>query len=239
MRYLRKPICLLSVVLLFVLASEPVLAAKIKKKDGQVIEGKINGLVVQKGMNTTANAVSYSLIKGGYIESIDESGLSLRAGSKFLYALTRQKEIPIYSGEEAEIIGFVSGIFGGMDENSGIYGNIGVGGGVAAKYLDRKEVNARDILVGTWHAQDRAEKVHIIPSLEVVTASGTTTIPVNEIVGLKNRAENQKSGRQLNSRTTSWRDRGSATWACSPARAARSWKSNWQRPKRLEPRGRV
>lgn len=183
MRNIKATMRIVCAVLICSLLSSSVLAAKIKKKDGKVIDGTIKGLVVQKGKHATENTVIYSVMKGEYVESIDERGVNLKPGSSFLYVVTRQKEIANYDESEAEIVGVLIGFFEGMREDSGLVARIGVGGGVVGSYVEAKELNAKDVLLGTHGVEQKKHK--IIPSVEIVTTAGSVSIPVADIVAFK------------------------------------------------------
>jgi hypothetical protein len=163
--------------------SSSVLAAKIKKKDGKAIDGTVRGLVIQKGKHATENTVTYSVIKGDYIELIDERGVNLKPGSSFLYVVTRQKEIADYSETEAEIVGVLIGFFDGMREDSGFVARVGVGGGVVGSYVEAKELNAKDVLLGIHGVEQKKHK--IISSLEIQATTGSISVPVIDIVAFK------------------------------------------------------
>lgn len=182
MRNIKATIRVVCAVLICSMPSSSVLAAKIKKKDGKVMDGTVRGLVIQKGKHATENTVTYSVIKGDYIEFIDERGVTLRPGSSFLYVVTRQKEIADYGEIEAEIVGVLIGFFDGMREDSGFVARVGVGGGVVGSYVEAKELNGNDVLLGTHGVEQKKHK--IIPSLEIMT-TGSISIPVADIVAFK------------------------------------------------------
>jgi len=182
-RNMKAGIRVVCTVLICAFPCSLVFAAKIKKRDGQVVVGTIKGLIVTKGNDATTNSVTYSVVKGGDIESIDENGVHLRAGSKSLYLLTRQKELANYGEVETEIVGVLISFFNGTAEDSPMVARIGVGGGVAGKYVDAKELTAKDFVLGT-HKSEQGKDA-IVPSLEIVTANGSVTIPVSEFVAFK------------------------------------------------------
>lgn len=179
MRNIKPTMRIVCAVLVCLLPGSFVFAAKIKTTDGKVIDGTIKGLVVQKGRHATEDTVTYSVIKGEYIESIDERGVNLKPGSSFLYVVTRQKEIAD-GNSEAQIIGVLIGFFEGMREDSGFVARVGVGGGVVGSYVEAKELNAKDVLLGTHGVEQKTHK--IIPAFEVVTTTGSVSIPVADII---------------------------------------------------------
>lgn len=76
--------CRLWLIMLCLFVATPLLAATIKKKDGQVLEGEIKGLLVVKSNLTVPGDETtpiYYLMNGKDISVIDEEGVHLREGS--------------------------------------------------------------------------------------------------------------------------------------------------------------
>ncbi|MGQ0763048.1 MAG: hypothetical protein ACT4OT_13685 [Acidobacteriota bacterium] len=58
----------------------PLLAATLKKKNGEVIEGTIQGLIVQR--DARESSVKYVIRKGSDVVAIDERGVVVKKGAK-------------------------------------------------------------------------------------------------------------------------------------------------------------
>ena len=84
------------VFLVYVLVGNPLSAATVKKKDGQVVEGKISGVIIQKGKIEKSEkgfSVNYYPINGENIEVIDEKGVQLVQGTASVAIKLRDKEM--------------------------------------------------------------------------------------------------------------------------------------------------
>jgi hypothetical protein len=169
-------------------------ATTVKKKDGQTLEGEIKGVIVQKGSldkyegASTKAYFSYNVIQGRDITLIDEHGIHLAEGSKFLYVLVdgatppnNQEDIEaLYlANHEKEIISLSSGgstniVFTLPDSKRKM----------VPTYLPATELGASDKLVGELRLEKKW-KGKIIPAIEIVTKDGMATIPVTEIIDFK------------------------------------------------------
>ena len=75
---------------------------KIKRKNGEYVEGKLNGLLIQKSaviqsLSTKRHLVAYLLINGKDVDAIDENGIHIGEGVKTLIlaaAAKRQDQLP-------------------------------------------------------------------------------------------------------------------------------------------------
>jgi len=163
--------------------------ATIKRKNGEVVKGQINGIVVQgksgpvsAGSKTGYGALYYAG-KGADIEAIDEEGVHYKSGAKVGYVNIGQKG-PINDAEAARVA--VEDSFTAMFDYSGNNGmasvNFGSSFGVTSKLP----------VLGEYRKDGDGKTGKIIPTLEVVTAKGTVSIPIEEIVAFKVAAEKPK-----------------------------------------------
>ncbi len=161
----------------------------IKRKNGEVIKGQINGIVVQgksgpvsAGSKTGYGALYYAG-KGADIEAIDEEGVHYKSGAKVGYVNIGQKE-PINDSEAASVA--VEDSFTAMFDYSSKNGmasvNFGSSFGVTSKLP----------VLGEYRKDGDRKTGKIIPTLEVATAKGTISIPIEEIVTFKVAAEKPK-----------------------------------------------
>ena len=135
-------------------------ATTIKKKNGEVLDGKIQGMIVQR--EGKESSVSYTIRQGADITAIDERGVSFKKGSKVeMLSVFMQGK----SAEEIERLGGAGGLVLRM---SGKSNNILDSDPLLGEYkgnLDSKEI-----------------KGAIVGSIRIQTKSGIVTIPVEEIV---------------------------------------------------------
>ncbi|MGH9766592.1 MAG: hypothetical protein ACREAB_04085, partial [Blastocatellia bacterium] len=88
---------LMLVILISISLASPVFAAKLKKKDGQTIDGKIRGVIVLKAKTKQDDTKSvygftYLLAKGEDVTAIDEEGVHVR-GDMTLLGVTSKKPL--------------------------------------------------------------------------------------------------------------------------------------------------
>lgn len=173
------------------------LAGFIKKKDGQIVQGSINGTIVlaaEEQSVTKGEKVSYLQVhileKGGDVLSLDEDGAQLAPGSEIVIVslsslVSRKAESLSDLGTRlitAEMLSILASgprtlVPKANDPDKGQW-EMTVLKGVQEKKA--KQQTAWKLL-----GELRSEK--IIPSLEVVTAGGTVTIPVDDIVTFKSK----------------------------------------------------
>jgi hypothetical protein len=151
---------LVYVASLLALLGTSLFAATIKKKNGEVLEGKILGMIVQK--SGQKSSVTYTIRKGSDVVAIDERGVTFKKGSKVELLLVHME------GKSVEEIENLGGAGGVVIRISGNTDNTLDSSPVLGEYtgsLERKEV--KGVIVG---------------SIRIQTKSGTVTIPIEEIV---------------------------------------------------------
>jgi hypothetical protein len=159
-KIMHKAICIMGLSLALLLGQTLLLAATVKKKNGDVVEGTIQGLIVQR--EGKQDSVTYVIRKGSDITAIDARGVILKKGSKM-------DRLTIYmegkSAEEIEKLG-------------------GSGGMVMRVSGEGKALIDPAPLLGEYTGSISANQIKgaITPSIRVKTKEGIVTIPVAEIV---------------------------------------------------------
>jgi predicted porin len=177
----------------FLLCAVAAQAATIKKKDGQIVEGKIVGLVVQKDEAKEASSekhpgqksytVSYDLTNGSDITAIDEEGVH-QEGRLVAFLVASQEGSPPDDADAVKTgVELPAGAFS-LGQLKGDGTVIRAGG----QSRDKRRVKSNR-LVGQYRVDPATKKGTLEPSLEVATAGGTVKIPVEEIVGFKPKPE--------------------------------------------------
>lgn len=173
---------------LLILMASTVFAAKIKKKNGQVVEGEIKGTIVLKSIGqsrskedpkVTVYSVQYALISGNEIDVIDEKGVH-KTSNRFAFFSVSQENTPPDDNEVIEIgVNMPSGPFSfGYTKKGGTVVRLG-----GTKY-ESGGTNTNTLL-GEIRKNPKTGKTEIVPAIEIVTSSGTVKIPVTEIVDFK------------------------------------------------------
>lgn len=165
--------------------------ATIKKKNGEVVKGQINGIVVQgkSGPVSTGSKTGYGALyyagKGTDIEAIDEEGVHYKSSAKVGYVNIGQKG-PINDSEAARVA--VEDSFTAMFDYSGNNGMASVNFGSSFG----SSASTKLPVLGEYRKDGDGKTGKIIPVLEVSTAKGTTSVPIEEIVAFKVAAEKPK-----------------------------------------------
>lgn len=160
--------------------------ATIKKKNGEVVKGQINGIVVQGNSGLVSAGGYFALYyagKGADIEAIDEEGVHYKSGAKVGLVNIGQKE-PINDSEATRVA--VEGDFAAMFEYSSKNGMASV------NFVSQFGSNASTKLLGEYRKDGDGKTGKVIPVLEVITAKGTISVPIEEIVAFKVIAEKPK-----------------------------------------------
>ena len=181
---------LIAAFLLCAVAAQP---ATIKKKDGQIVEGKITGLVVQKDEVKEAPSekdpaqksytVSYDLTNGSDITAIDEEGVH-QEGRLVAFLVATQGGSP---PDDAEVVKTGVELPAGALSLGHLKGDgtvIRAGG----QSRDKRRVKSGQ-LIGQYRVDPASKKGALDPTLEVATAGGAVRIPVEEIVSFKPKPE--------------------------------------------------
>jgi hypothetical protein len=162
----------------------------------KLLEGNITGLIVQKGEikesqskdnpSKKSYAVSYELTNGSEIAAIDEEGVH-QDGDKILSLTVSQEGTPPDDNEVLE-----SGM--NVSEQAMMPPIIMVrtpAGGMVVRISGKSETRQRtsaNVLLGEYRLDPETKKARIIPALEVKTVSGVITIPVQNILTFKQKA---------------------------------------------------
>ncbi|MCI0489996.1 MAG: hypothetical protein L0229_25675 [Blastocatellia bacterium] len=145
---------------LLVVLQANLFATTIKKKNGEVLDGKIQGMIVQR--EGKESSVSYTIRKGSDITAIDERGVSFKKGSKV-------EMLSVFmEGKSAEEIERLGGTGGLVLRISGKSNNTLDSDPLLGEYkgnLDNKEI-----------------KGVILGSIRIQTKNGIVMIPIEEIV---------------------------------------------------------
>jgi hypothetical protein len=135
-------------------------ATTVKKKNGEVLDGKILGMIVQR--EGKESSVSYTIRQGADITAIDERGVTFKKGSKVeMLSVFMQGK----SADEIERLGGVGALVLRM---SGKSNNVLDSNPLIGEYkgsLDKKEI-----------------KGAITGLIRIETKSGIVNLPVEEIV---------------------------------------------------------
>lgn len=181
---LRSQVNMLALGLIMLCIQAVTCAATIKTKDGKTIEGKIRGMIVQKGEiklekseEGTIHIVTYDMSNGDDIEAIDEAGVH----RSHIWQIT---------------VSAVGGLPGDLDvfkpgEKTGVGADR-----VTAKGLKYNvfvfdfapRVPSTEKLLGEFRSENGKDVV--IPALHVTTTNGFVDIPVADVVSFKSGAKN-------------------------------------------------
>ena len=167
--------------------------ATIKKKDGEVIKGEIKGTVVQgeSGPVSTGSRTGYGALyytpKGEQIEAIDEEGVHYRVSGRRVRFVNIGQKDKINDSEAAGVAVAMDG-----EGSSNPVFDYSISHGMAAVLCDVLEVTSptRLKILGEYRKDGKLGK--IIPALEVATAKGMVSIPIEEIVEFKKVTEKPK-----------------------------------------------
>ncbi|MHB1096601.1 MAG: hypothetical protein ACYC3F_10575 [Gemmatimonadaceae bacterium] len=146
----------------------------IKQKDGKVVKGRVDGYVVQRGADIKGetHTISYNVIPGDALESIDEKGVNLRPGAQLKLVVVRQSP----PKDDDFNVSFAHGF---MDIPSDVRLDIQGIGPLAITTVGGK--NLTDQLIGEFRVgADR--KGALAADIQVTTGTGVVSIPVAAIV---------------------------------------------------------
>jgi hypothetical protein len=157
--------------------------AKVIKKNGQTVEGKLKDLIVQKSSVKESRegakakyTASYYLTNGGDITSIDENG-GHKMGGLFAILSVSQK---------GELLNDTDVIQTAMNMPQGsIFGYTKAGGQVVRLGgLSSSEQNVEtSALLGTFRVDPQTGKGMIVPYIELLNEKGTVKLLVKDIIG--------------------------------------------------------
>jgi hypothetical protein len=158
----------------------------VEKKDGQIISGTIQGIVVQKGKINEALGedgskrfdTRYVLSNGDRITAIDKQGVH----TSWIISLGAYQE-----GEPPNDLEVLKpGKTGFMNPRKG--GKLTI---LALDYGPR--VPIKEALLGTVRKKPGTEdEVILVPALEIMTANGLVTLPVSEVVAFQTDAKDAR-----------------------------------------------
>lgn len=162
----------------------------------KLVEGNINGLIVLKGEvkesqskdnpSKMAYTVSYELINGSEIAAIDQEGVH-QDSDKIVFLNVSQEGTPPDDNEVLET---------GMNISEQAMMPVLMArtpaGGLVVRISGRSKSKQRtttDALLGEYRVDPQTKKGRIMPALEVNTAGGMVTIPVQNIPKFKEKAK--------------------------------------------------
>lgn len=199
-------IYILCVILAFTLAGNQAFASKIKKKNGQVVEGEISGVIVQKELKKTneGHSARYYPINGADIEAIDEGGVHLIKGSpSVMYEVGPTDKLP----SDIEVLQLAMSEGPMREDPLGVRTDRATG--VTVKAIRENEVDIKSFFSKSLNAysgftikhagersisrgallstarMEKAEMVSLNPALQIKTDKGVVTVPLGEIIGFK------------------------------------------------------
>jgi len=170
----------LVVLILDVSAQSP---ATIKKNNGQLLKGSIQGAIIQgesSAVKTDASAGYgglYYIAKGEEIESIDDEGVHYRPGTRLRYVSIGQKQ-PINDLEVIKMAVNLDNNFMAMFDYSKTHDMASV----KSDFIDMK-TPSKLRLIGEYRNDGNSGT--ILPSLQIKTATGAVAVPIGDIVKFK------------------------------------------------------
>lgn len=168
-------------------------AAADKALDGiKLVEGLIKGLIVQKGEVTESQSkdnppkktytVSYELTNGNEIAAIDAEGVH-QDSDKVLFLNVSQEDTPPDDNEVLET---------GMNISEQSFTPVLMArtpaGGLVVRISGKAKATQRtnaNVLLGEYRLDPDTKKARLVPALDVNTAGGVVTIPVQNILKFK------------------------------------------------------
>lgn len=155
--------------------------ARIKKKDGSVIVGEIKGMFVQGHTDKVKEGGFGALIyvsPGNTIAAIDEEGVHYRKDVSVRYVNVGQKTPISLLALASMVAAMDGGNFFAMMEYSSRHDSAAV----KTDFLVPDGASKLPLL-GEFRADKAGDK--LIPALEILTSTGTITVPLQDIVSLK------------------------------------------------------
>jgi hypothetical protein len=151
------------------------LAATVKLKDGRVVEGEIQGRVVQREIKASVrNGATYEITNGRDVVAIDEQGVHFAPVSELLMGTTTEQRRPL---DDIEVIQLL------LDPPAGLFPRTKGGANVLRFGPARRkegDVTSTTPLLGTIRGDPG--KRSLLPALEMVTREGPVTIQITEIM---------------------------------------------------------
>jgi hypothetical protein len=157
-------------------------AATVKLKTGVVVEGKIEGMLIQSAAK--AENLSFTIRRGADITAIDERGVSFKKGSKVLtmsfFARDRSADTI-----EADIVGGLRATYGHLNRKEDAAGadaselRGGFAGDPGSEAFNRSSIGFGVQNEDTWTAVKDGIKA---AAIQVRTPTGLVAIPVKDIV---------------------------------------------------------
>ncbi|MGQ0761283.1 MAG: hypothetical protein ACT4OT_04610 [Acidobacteriota bacterium] len=176
--------CIVSLALVvLILEAAAQSPATVKKNNGQLLKGSIQGTVIQGESSPVKSDASggygglYYIAKGEQIESIDEDGVRYRNGTRLRYVSIGQKQ-PIDDLEVAKMAVDLDNNFMAMFDYSSKHNMASV----KSDFIDMK-APSKLRLIGEYRNEGKSEA--ILPTLQINTATGKIAVPIADIVKFK------------------------------------------------------
>ena len=186
--------CSILLLMICVCSTSVARAATVKKKNGETIEGQIDGAVVLKrtlGAPTEKSLkgrckgiVVYVAIGGKYVDTIDENGVKPLPDGYVGLVEYCYKKTPL---SDLEVLGGTSDFLLADVNITGVLPVDGKTGTMVITRMKGKDLVAKpqNILIGTCETTSKVGEVRLLPGLTIRTEEGAITVPVEEIIEFK------------------------------------------------------
>ncbi len=175
--------CIVSLALVVLILELGQAPATVKKNNGQLLKGSIQGTVIQGESGPVKTDASggygglYYIAKGEQIESIDENGVHYRNGTRLRYVSIGQKQ-PIDDLVVAKMAIDLDNNFMAMFDYSSKHNMASV----KSDFIDMK-APSKLRLIGEYRNGGKSKAM--IPALQINTATGKIAVPIADIVKFK------------------------------------------------------
>jgi hypothetical protein len=156
-------------------------SSQVTKPNGEVVEGKIKGIVVNRAKVANADglySVIYYFNEGKYITRITERGTTIVKGGSMLRIITDRGVSP---ADESAVPGLALRMYKGSSRagSETLPNKVHM----IAFFSDEETLTTEFPVVGELRMEQ--EQAVIIPAIEILTSKGLVRLPASEIVKIK------------------------------------------------------